>query len=54
MPFRQIRARGGRFVEEIVMIRMDGSSDTLQFDNVIVSRTALTAQERSNFALASP
>lgn len=54
MPFREIRAKGSRFVDEIVIVKMDGSSDTLQFDNTAFSHAPLSAEEKHRFDLLTP
>lgn len=54
MPFKEIRARGDRFVEEVTMVRSDGDSDVLNFDAVTLSTTTLTAAERASFHLSAP
>ncbi|MGB8600657.1 MAG: LolA-related protein [Rhizomicrobium sp.] len=54
MPFKEIRAHGGRFVEEVTMVRSDGDSDVLSFDGVTLATTTLTAAERASFHLSAP
>lgn len=54
MPFREIRVHGGRFVEQIDLIKVDGDSDTISFDGMSVGKTTLTANERDIFAQVVP
>lgn len=54
MPFREIRAHGGRFVEEVTMLRNDGDSDVLTFDTVTLTTTALTSAEQTALRVSAP
>lgn len=54
VPFREIRARGGRFVEEVTMLRSDGDSDVLTFDGVTLTTSALTSEEQAAMRISTP
>lgn len=54
MPFREICVRGASTVDEVVMVKTDGDTDILTFSAVTVSRSAPTAEERTDFGKAVP
>lgn len=49
MPFTEITAYGGRFVEGVKMVKAGGDADVLTFHNVTVSSSPLTPEERASF-----
>lgn len=51
MPFSSITVSGHRFVENVVLLKTDGDSDTLTFLNEVISPAPPTAAE--NFAFNS-
>jgi len=54
MPFSEIRAQGGRFVEEVRMIRPGGDADALVFDHCVRASGPLTPAERAAFGIKAP
>jgi hypothetical protein len=54
MPFSEIRAHGGRFVDEVTMVKTDGDADVLTFDSVTLSAATLSTSERVAFGLKMP
>jgi hypothetical protein len=54
MPFSEIRAKGGRFVEEVRMIRPGGDADALAFDDCVRASGPLTPAERAAFGIKTP
>lgn len=49
MPFVEIRAHGGRAVEDVVMVKTGGDTDTLTFSNVAVVKAAPSDEEKADF-----
>ena len=54
MPFSSISIGGHRFVEQVLMQKADGDSDTLTFSNASVSASPPTAEENQVFASVPP
>lgn len=51
MPFTEIMAYGGRFVEGVKMVRTGGDADVLTFHNVTLSSSPLSAEERTRLGV---
>ena len=54
MPFSSITVSGHRFVENVVLLKSDGDSDTLTFLNEVISSSPLTAAESLVFNSVGP
>ena len=49
LPYSAISVSGSRFVENIVMTKVDGSSDAFSFTDAVLSPASLTGQEAAIF-----
>lgn len=54
LPFREIRIRGARYAQEIILIKTEGDRDRLTLDTVVTGPNTLTADERETFARLTP
>jgi len=53
LPFATITVSGGRFVENIVLARTDGTCDSLSFSDEVLSPLPLNEAENAAFVKAS-
>lgn len=54
MPFSSITAQGHHFVENVVLLKSDGDTDTLTFTHQALSSKQLSAAENSAFNSVNP
>lgn len=54
LPFREIRARGGHFTEEILLMKSDGESERLTFDAMTTGHNTLTDDEQNIYMHLMP